>query len=113
MASSFAAGVQQLGATLDAFYRFTRPHTMLGTFVSILSVSIMAMGSFTWTTAAFAGLLQALVPALLMNISIVGINQIYDVDIDKVGHQSGACMHFGSACYCWTLCISSTSCQHK
>ena len=33
---------------------------------------------------AAVGLLQALVPALLMNICIVGMNQIFDVDIDKV-----------------------------
>jgi homogentisate phytyltransferase/homogentisate geranylgeranyltransferase len=57
---------------------------MLGTFVSIVSVSIMAMQSLTWTSAAVVGLLQALVPALLMNVAIVGINQLYDVDIDKV-----------------------------
>lgn len=57
---------------------------MLGTFVSIVSVSIMAMQSFTWTSAAVAGLVQALVPALLMNVAIVGINQLYDVEIDKV-----------------------------
>ena len=30
------------------------------------------------------GLLQALIPALLMNIHIVGLNQIFDVEIDKV-----------------------------
>eukprot|EP00775_Hariotina_reticulata_P005566 gene5566-5803_t len=57
---------------------------MLGTFVSIVSVSIMAMQTFTWSQAAAVGLLQALVSALLMNISIVGINQVYDVEIDKV-----------------------------
>lgn len=74
----------QVAALLDAFYRFTRPHTMLGTFVSIVSVSIMAMQTFTWTQPAVVGLLQALIPALLMNVSIVGINQIYDVEIDKV-----------------------------
>jgi homogentisate phytyltransferase/homogentisate geranylgeranyltransferase len=57
---------------------------MLGTFVSLVSVSIMAMQTFTWTSAAVAGLLQALVPALLMNVAIVGVNQLYDVEIDKV-----------------------------
>ncbi len=34
--------------------------------------------------AAAAALLQALVPALLMNICIVGLNQLYDVEIDRV-----------------------------
>lgn len=33
---------------------------------------------------AAAALLQALVPALLMNICIVGLNQLYDVEIDRV-----------------------------
>ena len=48
---------------LNAFYRFTRPHTMLG--------SSGALGT-------------ALASALLMNICIVGINQLYDIEIDKV-----------------------------
>lgn len=30
------------------------------------------------------GVVQALVPALLMNVSIVGLNQLYDVEIDKI-----------------------------
>lgn len=84
VSTTLSAQLEQLAATCDVFYRFTRPHTMLGTFVSIVSVSIMAMQSFTWTSTAVAGLLQALVPALLMNVAIVGINQLYDVDIDKV-----------------------------
>ena len=29
-------------------------------------------------------LLQALIPALLMNICIVGLNQIFDVPIDRI-----------------------------
>jgi homogentisate phytyltransferase/homogentisate geranylgeranyltransferase len=77
--------MQQLLAAFDALYRFSRPHTMLGTFVSIVSVSSMALGSAAWNGVAFAGLCQALVPALLMNVAIVGINQVYDVEIDKVG----------------------------
>jgi hypothetical protein len=84
VSSPISAQLEQVAATCDVFYRFTRPHTMLGTFVSIVSVSIMAMQSFTWTSAAVAGLLQALAPALLMNVAIVGINQLYDIDIDKV-----------------------------
>lgn len=46
--------------------------------------------------AAATGLTQALVSALLMNVSIVGINQLFDVEIDKVcvplaGRRLGAC----------------------
>ena len=40
------------------------------------------------TPAAVAALCYALVSALLMNVCIVGINQLYDVEIDKVRTRS-------------------------
>ena len=33
---------------------------------------------------AIMSLMQALIPALLMNICIVGLNQIFDVPIDRI-----------------------------
>ena len=92
--------------SLHAFFKFSRPHTMLGTFVSIVSVSLMAVVRFSnnvksccrklakrlWQQGccavsssdrgmmqgreqlgppALLALVQALVPALLMNIHIV------------------------------------------
>lgn len=44
----------------------------------------MLQGPQGMARGALICLLQALVPALLMNICIVGLNQIYDVAIDKV-----------------------------
>lgn len=76
--------IDAVGATLNAFYRFTRPHTMLGTFISVCSISLLAMGPGDFNARAAVALAQALVPALLMNISIVGLNQLYDVEIDRV-----------------------------
>ena len=35
-----------------AFFKFSRPHTMLGTFVSIISVSLLAMVRFLTSVAA-------------------------------------------------------------
>lgn len=64
-----------VGQALNAFYRFTRPHTMLGTAVSVCSVSALAAGG-AFNPAALAALAQALSAALLANISIVGINQV-------------------------------------
>ncbi len=39
------------------------------------------------------GLLQALIPSLLMNLHIVGLNQIFDVEIDKVAPPSTPPVH--------------------
>ena len=130
--TTLSAQFEQIASAVDVFYRFTRPHTMLGTFVSIVSVSIMAMQSFTWTAAALSGLLQALIPALLMNVAIVGVNQLYDVDIDKVNKpylplasgeltmqqgellldsQSAVHQHGTLVCLCFAVYASfSTSC---
>lgn len=56
--------------------RFTRPHTMLGTAVSVTSVSALALGPGQAGGAALVAFLQALSSALLMNVCIVGINQV-------------------------------------
>lgn len=37
-----------------------------------------------WTAQATSSLLQAMIPALLMNICIVGLNQMFDVPIDRI-----------------------------
>ena len=39
------------------------------------------------------GLLQALIPSLLMNLHIVGLNQIFDVEIDKVTPPATPLVH--------------------
>ena len=69
---------------LSALYRFTRPHTMLGTAASVLSISFLAAGRQAMVGQALIALMQALSSALLMNVCIVGINQIFDVDIDRM-----------------------------
>lgn len=72
---------------LITLYRFSRPHTVLGTFVSIVSISMLAVNPSYWTLSSasvVACVCKALVPALLMNICIVGLNQIYDIEIDKI-----------------------------
>lgn len=55
--------------------RFSRPHTMLGTAVSVTSVSALALGPGQLGVQVLVAFAQALVSALLMNICIVGINQ--------------------------------------
>ena len=47
------SGLQSAASAMNAFYRFSRPHTMFGTFISVMSVSAMAMVRHadcrTWT----------------------------------------------------------------
>ncbi|GFR42837.1 hypothetical protein Agub_g3795 [Astrephomene gubernaculifera] len=76
-----------LGSALQfasALQQFSRPHTMIGTALSVVSISLLALGGAQISAPAITAVLQALVSALLMNIAIVGINQLYDIEIDKV-----------------------------
>lgn len=70
---------------LDAFYRFSRPHTVIGTALSIVSVSLLAAEKLSdFSPVFFTGMFEAIIAALFMNIYIVGLNQISDIEIDKV-----------------------------
>ncbi|KAF9616211.1 hypothetical protein IFM89_028987 [Coptis chinensis] len=70
---------------VDVFYRFSRPHTVIGTALSIISVSLLAVEKLSDISPLFlTGVLEAIVAALFMNIYIVGLNQLSDIEIDKV-----------------------------
>jgi hypothetical protein len=74
--SRLQARLAGAAAWLDALYRFSRPHTMLGTAVSVCSVSALALAPGQLGGTALRAFLQALSSALLMNVCIVGINQV-------------------------------------
>eukprot|EP00752_Nemacystus_decipiens_P005060 g4594.t1 len=75
-------GKQNIFKTL---WEFSRPHTMIGT-----AVAIPAIGVFAGPPGIFPGrrfflaMVWALVPSLLINVYITGLNQITDVEIDKI-----------------------------
>ncbi|KAF9588038.1 hypothetical protein IFM89_007213 [Coptis chinensis] len=74
-----------LSQKLNAFYRFSRPHTVAFTISAILSMSLLPVETMRDLSLNFVmEFLKALVPTLLMNIYVVGLNQLYDVEIDKV-----------------------------
>jgi len=87
------AGTQKDGLwkTIVTIWDFTRPHTLVGTLISIPAVHLFAAAPFI-ASKGFASIapsmlhsiILALVPALLINLYITGLNQIFDVDIDKV-----------------------------
>ncbi|CAL5041702.1 unnamed protein product [Urochloa decumbens] len=70
---------------LRAFYWFCRPHTIIGTILGITSVSLLPMKSLDdLSVTVLWGFLEALASALCMNIYVVGLNQLFDIEIDKV-----------------------------
>lgn len=68
-----------------SFIRFSRPHTVIGTVLSIVVLFLMA-GSLAEGALAFhfPVLGWTLLPCLGANIYIVGLNQITDIDIDRI-----------------------------
>ena len=99
MPSSNAGGVEAgavagegLKGALTAIYKFTRPHTIRGTILaSVMGVARVlseVVTDGTFSAIAWANLLPTaacgMLALLLGNAFIVGINQIYDVDIDRV-----------------------------
>jgi homogentisate phytyltransferase/homogentisate geranylgeranyltransferase len=82
--TSHAAAVRRTGV-LGAFavlWRFSRPHTLLGTFVSATGLYLIAVAELPgsgldhlfWVIVAGAG----------VNVAIVGVNQLTDVEIDRI-----------------------------
>ena len=67
---------------IKTLWNFSRPHTAVGTFVSIITLFIIicAHNKMQWVPL----LVLALAVGLFSNIFIVGINQIADVHIDKI-----------------------------
>lgn len=73
---------------LYAFWKFSRPHTVVGTTLSVLSLATLAgilseTGSTPVESIGWA-IPWALVACLAGNIYIVGLNQLEDVAIDRI-----------------------------
>ncbi|KAL8189487.1 hypothetical protein R6Q57_029053 [Mikania cordata] len=76
---------KSLGATLGLIYKYSRAYTLKGTVLSIISSSLLAVHNLSDVTPSFfLGVLQAIVGACLANLYVVGINQLSDIDIDRV-----------------------------
>ncbi|CAM9895240.1 unnamed protein product [Pylaiella littoralis] len=70
---------------LKTLWEFSRPHTMIGTAISIPAVGVFAGPAGVLPGRRFClAMLWAMVPSLLINVYITGLNQITDVEIDKV-----------------------------
>lgn len=71
---------------VNSLWQFTRPHTFYGTFLSVTSITTLALRSSPFLTIPrlLPTFLTALIPALLINVYITGLNQLHDVEIDKI-----------------------------
>ena len=69
---------------LITLWQFARPHTIVGSTLSILSLFFIALG--TVNTPLVAGLLLplSLLAALACNVYITGLNQWSDVEVDQI-----------------------------
>ncbi|GBG62965.1 hypothetical protein CBR_g34665 [Chara braunii] len=92
----------------DAFWRFLRPHTIRGTLLGTTAVVVRALmensHAINWALTPRA--LRGLLALLCGNGYIVGINQIYDVSIDKV-NKPFLPVAAGdlSPAWAWALCL--------
>lgn len=62
---------------------FSRPHTIIGTTLSVVALATLA-GVQTGRWAGWPQVLLVLIGSLAINIYIVGLNQLTDVDIDRI-----------------------------
>jgi homogentisate phytyltransferase / homogentisate geranylgeranyltransferase len=72
---------------LAALWQFSRPHTIIGTTLSVTALYLMAIGAGTVVNSVLksSGLwLAALIACIFTNIYIVGLNQLTDIEIDKI-----------------------------
>jgi homogentisate phytyltransferase/homogentisate geranylgeranyltransferase len=67
-----------------AFLQFSRPHTIIGTSMSVLGLYLIALAQSQTDNAHLFELALALLSCLGANIYIVGLNQITDVQIDRI-----------------------------
>jgi homogentisate phytyltransferase / homogentisate geranylgeranyltransferase len=71
---------------LSRLWKFSRPHTIIGTSLSAFALYLIAIAT-THSSIDLVNLIQFLaawVACLCGNVYIVGLNQIYDVEIDRV-----------------------------
>ncbi len=70
---------------LKTLWQFSRPHTVIGTTVSILSLQILALERYAPSVQEMCfNLAITWLACILANVAIVGLNQIFDVPIDRI-----------------------------
>ncbi|WP_256995667.1 UbiA prenyltransferase family protein [Halomicronema hongdechloris] len=69
---------------LYALWKFSRPHTIIGTSFSVLGLFAIAAATIPAPAIAWGELAWAWLACLGGNLYIVGLNQIQDIEIDRI-----------------------------
>ncbi|MEM9219786.1 MAG: homogentisate phytyltransferase [Cyanobacteria bacterium P01_F01_bin.150] len=91
---------RSLSLWFASLWRFARPHTIIGTVLSVGALGVMALalpaddGATALSSTLSSGwpllvaipmaFLAALIPSLGANVYIVGLNQLTDIEIDRI-----------------------------
>ncbi|HYF25494.1 MAG TPA: homogentisate phytyltransferase [Baekduia sp.] len=83
--STSAAAPAVPALPLAVLWRFGRPHTLVGTTTSVLALAALALdGAVAGAGTVVLHVAGTLAAALAVNVAIVGVNQVEDVEIDRV-----------------------------
>ncbi|UCG24014.1 MAG: homogentisate phytyltransferase [Chloroflexota bacterium] len=69
---------------LLTFLRFCRPHTIIATSLQVIGMFILTQGYERLGQGALSALALTIVACLSVNIYVVGLNQVTDVEIDRI-----------------------------
>lgn len=74
-----------ISKSIEIIWKFTRPHTIIGSSVSIISLYLYSIPVSLWSSnLVWSSIIMAAIPSLFMNLYITGLNQVFDVQIDEV-----------------------------
>lgn len=77
--------IQKQAPWLYAFWKFSRPHTVIGTSLSVVGLYLISIAlSSSSASTQLIQLFGTWVACLCGNIYIVGLNQLEDVEIDQI-----------------------------
>ncbi len=83
--TSTSTPATQVTAWWSTLVVFSRPHTIVGTVVAVVVLHLLATRSLDLPLGAGAGQFAlVLVAAVATNLYIVGVNQVTDVEIDRI-----------------------------
>lgn len=69
---------------LLTFWKFTRPHTVIGSALSVSAIYVLVLGATGAPPAHLTLWLPSLIAALACNVFITGLNQYCDVEVDRI-----------------------------